>query len=216
MAKPEALKVVGKSNPLTVITVMRPWLIWVTRLILWAVKKTGYNLDVVQSLRFIHFAQWTELKPEYFARSAPDQPNEKVRRTYFVFTTNFNGPWDQYIDTFSLVPGMRNGIFNLWLTSKGFPRAWPVRPFKRYIHYNEYPIDAYYNAYPDASIRDIEIALKLKAKADLLQEASETRPEELPELIREFARESVPLLSSTSRHRAAPRRDSAGPAGLQQ
>ena len=168
MQDPEHLHIIGKSQPMTVITVVRPYLVWPLRIILWAVQKWKIGLGRIARLRFIHFAQWTIIKPRHFARSAPQQMTDKVGRHYFMFSTNYNGPWDQYIDSFSMVEGVRRGIALLWGASARFPLAYPVRPFKRYIHYHQYPVDAYYNAYPDATIRDIQSALRVVQEANAL------------------------------------------------
>lgn len=165
MRNPEHLHITGKSQPMTIITAVKPFRVWRLRIILWIVQTFKVGLGRVVRLRFIHFAQWTILRPEIFARSAPSQSTDKLDRNYFMFSTNYNGPWDQYIDSFSLVKGVRHGIELLWGTSAQFPHAFPVRPFKRYIRYHEYPVDAYYNAYPGATIRDIESALRVEQLA---------------------------------------------------
>ena len=43
-------------------------------------------------------------------------------------------------------------------TSEEFPGPWPIRNFKRYIHYHTYPLNLFYNAYPQATVRDINAA----------------------------------------------------------
>lgn len=245
MQDPEHLLDVGKSAPMSILTVVKPLQGWFLRLILFFVQTTGFGLGRVKRLRFIHFAQWTMVKPISFRWVSPDQSSEIVKRNYFLFSTNYNGPWDQYIDSFSLVKGVRIGIGLLWGTSEQFPTAWPVRPFKRYIRYHEYPVDAYYNAYPDATIRDVESALAIKKLSEKLVKNFNLYSGEMPfdldvhtlqvlpgdrayfrplidcekameAALKEFFDKSGQYLSSTQRHRRPSRKDIAGPQGLQQ
>ncbi len=163
---PEHIRFEGKSAPMTVITPLTRWKRFLVRPVLcWFSRR---KLPEVDRLKFIHFARWAVIDREHFTRSAPELRPDYVRRPYFLFSTNFNGPWDQYIDSFSLVAVIRTGIDAIWGTSSKFPKAFPIRRFKRYIRYHQYPVDAYYNAYPDASIRDVISALKLEQNVAML------------------------------------------------
>ena len=158
----------GKSSPMTVITPISAWKRFLLEPILLYLRSR--KLAEVKRLRFIHFARWAIIDPSHFGRQASDHRTDMVNRRYFLFSTNYNGPWDQYIDSFSLVRPIRRGINTLWWASVAFSNAFPVRRFKRYIRYHEYPVDAYYAAYPNASIRDVESALVVEARlGQLLQ-----------------------------------------------
>ncbi len=150
----------GKSNPMTEITPVRRRWRWLQWLIAFAFKHL--QLQVVRDLAFIHFARWITIRSDALPRLSDAQPAEEQGDDLYLFTTNFNGPWDQYIDAFGMVKGVRGGLDWLWRTSRGFPGAWPMRPFKRYIRYFEYPLDLYYNAYPGAAVRDIAAAQVLE------------------------------------------------------
>jgi hypothetical protein len=206
----------GKSNPMTVITPMRPrW-----RLLLWAIFAVfkRLKLGVVKELAFIHFARWIPVRRDRFPRLDPAQPAETLPDDWFLFTTNFNGPWDQYIDAFGMVGGVRGGLDWLWWTSRGFPGAWPMRPFKRYIHYFEYPLDLYYNAYPGASVRDIIDAAAVDAPLErFLAATAQPLPDaEFDRLWRAFLDEVAPRLGDLGAHRhELPSRHSSRPLGLQ-
>jgi hypothetical protein len=157
---PLALQVQGKSNPMTVITPVRPVWRWLQSLVASIFKLL--RMKEVHDLAFIHFARWITIKRHALPRLSATQPVENQKDDLYLFTTNFNGPWDQYIDAFGMVGQVRMGLDWLWRTSRGFPGAWPMRLFKRYIRYYEYPLDHYYNAYPGASVRDIRAALELE------------------------------------------------------
>jgi hypothetical protein len=152
----------GKSVPMTTIAAIYPGLRWLTPLILWIFQ--WFPLTDLMNLRFIHFARWVIFKRDDFRVLDSNQPREKLRYDYLVFSTNFNNQWEQYIDAFSLV--LRFGVNSLWITCRRFPLAWPIRLFKIYIRYNEYPTNYYYNAYPEASVRDIEAALNIDKLLD--------------------------------------------------
>ena len=244
MQDPEHLLNVGKSAPMTILTVVKPLHSWRLRLVLWFVQATGYGLGRIKRLRFIHFAQWSVVEPLSFRWVTEKSSSQTIKRKYFLFSTNYNGPWDQYIDSFSLVKGVRKGINLLWGTSSEFPTAWPVRPFKRYIRYHEYPVSAYYNAYPDASIRDVESALAIQKLSEqltrdfnlysgkrsfgldvhTLQVLPGNRGNFKPLVdsqdamklsLKEFFDKAGKHLSSTQRHRRPSRKDIDGPQGLQ-
>lgn len=206
----------GKANPMTVITPVRPRWRWLASAILAVFRHL--SLDVVRQLAFIHFARWIVVRRNALPRLDPAQPAENLKDDLFLFSTNFNGPWDQYIDAFGMVSGVRGGLDWLWWTSIGFPGAWPMRPFKRYIRYFEYPLDLYYNAYPGASVRDIDTALKLEAVLDgfLAATVEPLSDAEFSKRHAAFLDQAAPYLGATGGHRhELPSKHSARPLGLQ-
>ena len=246
MLDPGHLKIDGKTAPMTVFTVLKPWRAWWTRIVMTIFKLTNpqwNGLQNVKRLRFIHFAQWTVVSPNRFNSLFAGDQVSPVKRHHFLFTTNFNGPWDQYIDSFALVKPVRSGIGIFWGTSQKFTKAYPIRRFKRYIRYHEYPVDAFYNAYPGATIRDIESALEVQRLSlqleNVYREQHGLPPITIPtriganlillglgemhipsqgnlqEAIGEFKDNVTAHLSSTRGHRAPTRKASSGPHGLQ-
>ena len=169
MAAPP-LEIIGKSYPLTILSavpVYKRWLLWIILRVF-----RHLPLTIVGDIMFIHFACWQPINRKKWPHLDEKQPREELQNDYYLFTTNFNGPWDQYIDAFGLIEGVRKGLNMLWWTSEGFPTAWPIRPFKRYIHYYEYPLDYYFNAYPGMSVRDIRSARELSQELDSFIERS--------------------------------------------
>lgn len=151
----------GKSVPMTVITPIRPWKQWIARLLMWFLRVFATFNDV-KNLEMIHFARWQVVRADTFTRVTGDETRPPDGRGFFLFTTNFNGPWDPYIDAFSFIANIRRGMNFLWGTSENFPCAWPLTPFKEYIHYYEYPVHCYYNAYPGLSVRDVARCMRLR------------------------------------------------------
>ncbi len=138
---------------------------------LW-VRANRTGLADIKKLSFIHFARWGII------RSIPDlgQGAEHLRRPLFMFESNYNGTFEQYIDAFSKVIG--SGIQAFWFTSDGFPGPIPVQPFKEYIRANELVLDHYYCAYPVESATQVVAALELRsANQSLLAKAKDLDPE---------------------------------------
>ncbi len=194
----------GKAFPMTVITpVPRGWKRLGAKLVLFIFKHLP--LTIVTQLAFIHFARWILVPGDGLPRLDPEQPKEDWPYDLYIFTTNFNGSWDQYIDAFGRIKSVSKGLNMLWYTSAGFPGPWPMRLFKRYIRYFEWPLDLYYNAYPGATVRDIETAVQLdgKLEAFLKNPVDEMSDEEFGRQYRAFLNEVGPFLGSTG-YDAAP------------
>lgn len=206
----------GKSYAMTVITPVRPRWRWLQWLVATVFKRL--SLGVVHQLGFIHFARWITVRRDRLPRLTAAQPPERLADDLYLFTTNFNGPWDQYIDAFGMVREVRGGLNWLWWTSRGFPGAWPMRPFKRYIRYFQYPVDLYYNAYPGASVRDIAAAQALEAPlAAFLADTAQPLPDaEFRRRYLAFLDQALPYLGDIGGHRhMLPSRHSNRPLGLQ-
>lgn len=202
----------GKSVPMTAITPVPRKRRWLAKIILFIFKHLP--LGFVQKLAFIHFARWILIPAEKLPRLHKDQPKEDWPYDLYLFTTNFNGSWDQYIDAFGRIKVVSKGLNMLWYTSAGFPGPWPMRLFKRYVHYFEYPVELYYNAYPGAAVRDVDTALKLQPHLDtFLAETSEPLDDKaFREKYEAFLIKAAPYLGSigtdpehpTLTYRAAP------------
>jgi hypothetical protein len=206
----------GKSNPMTVITPMHVRWRWFQRFVIAIFRRL--SLDVVRKLAFIHFARWIVVRRDRLPHLAPEQPKEKLDNDLYLFSTNFNGPWDQYIDAFGMVIGVTKGLDWLWWSSTGFPGAWPIKPFKRYIRYFEYPLDLYYNAYPGASVRDIAAALELEKRFVAFNaiDTGKLSPQEFEQQWRAFCTDIAPTLGAIGGEtEEIPSQHSAQPLGLQ-
>jgi hypothetical protein len=154
----------GKAEAITVITPMTPWMRRLLqlefRLVSWGFY-AQIQTQLVQ-LSFIHFAHWSIIRGSDFPCLGKNQPRDRTSYDYLVFVSNFNGGWDQYIDAFSGVLPL--GLNNIWDRSVKYPGAIPESPFLRYIRFNQFATDYYYNATPGASATDVKSALSLKDK----------------------------------------------------
>jgi hypothetical protein len=75
------------------------------------------------------------------------------------FFSNFNGSWDQYVDSFHT--SIPDGLDLFWSRNVKYPRSSPLSPFHAYINFNQVWTNYYYNAYPLAASNDIKSAQKL-------------------------------------------------------
>jgi hypothetical protein len=77
-----------------------------------------------------------------------------------LFFSNFNGSWDQYVDSFS--SAISSGLNLFWFRNIKYPGSVPMLPFHRYITSNQIWTDYYYNAYPMASSNDVKAAQRVR------------------------------------------------------
>lgn len=196
MAAPP-LDIKGKAYPMTALSPVPRSRRLLLSILLWVFSLPYFTLQFARNLMFIHFACWQPIHRNKFPRLSEDQPKEDLKYDYFLFTTNFNGSWDQYIDAFGLIRKVRTGLNAIWFTSKDYPGAWPIRPFKRYIHYYEYQMNLYYNAYPGMSVRDITSATTLANSLDRFVQKTADMPSagEFHDAFHHYLNEAAPHLS---------------------
>jgi hypothetical protein len=147
----------GNATAITVLTPVKRWGPLALRLVFWAGRNIKATLKKLETLSFIHYARWAVVK-----RFPDDAGGERLKHTYLLFESNFNGTWDQYIDAFSeIVPTRMKAI---WGTSFGFPGPLPVEPFKAYIRRNEFVANHYFSAYRDATTTEIVSAAHVEVE----------------------------------------------------
>lgn len=159
--------IAGKSYAINVITPSR-WRGLVNRVIFRAVqyKLFAGNLKGLLTLSLIHYARWVMVRPEDFPRLSEDQPKEEIKSTYEFFFSNFNGSWNQYIDSFSMsIPA---GLDLFWRENVNYPKSVPIERFHRYINANQIATDYYYNAYPLAASNDVKAAQRVQTEIQRL------------------------------------------------
>lgn len=153
--------IAGKAYAMNVITPIRSCMTWLNKFIFWLALKVPNALQGLLTLSLIHYARWVIIDKNAFPRVAPDQPKEDLHYAYMVFFSNFNGSWDQYVDSFTFaIPG---GLDLFWKWNVRYPKSVALTPFHDYIRYNQLETIHYYSAYPLATSNDIKSAKKLKA-----------------------------------------------------
>jgi hypothetical protein len=132
------------------------------RVIFWAARTILKNrLNGLLTLSLIHYARWAIVRPKDFPNLGEGQPKEDIKYTYEFFFSNFNGSWDQYIDSFSM--SIASGLDLFWYSNVNYPKSVPIEPFHNYITANQVQTDYYYNAYPLAASNDVKAASKVRA-----------------------------------------------------
>ena len=170
--------IAGKAYAMNVITPIKKSTAWLNRLIFrFALLPFNRNqFEGLKTLSLIHYARWAIVSPEQFPRLDESQPQETIKYTYEFFFSNFNGSWEQYVDSFHMA--IPKGLDLFWLKNVKYPRSVPLDPFHSYINFNQIWTNHYYNAYPMASANDVKSAKKVKASLiELSQNLEEDNPE---------------------------------------
>jgi len=153
--------IAGKAYAMNVITPLRWYTAWLTKLIFWVAGKRPKTTIGLITLSMIHYARWVMLRPNQFPHVSDDQPKEDLKYHYMMFFSNFNGSWDQYVDSFS--SAIPKGLNLFWIYNVKYPKSVPMLSFHRYITSNQIWTDHYYNAYPMATSNDVKAAKRVRA-----------------------------------------------------
>ncbi|RMF21996.1 MAG: hypothetical protein D6756_11380 [Cyanobacteria bacterium J083] len=170
--------IAGKAYAMNVVTPIPKNKAWLNRFIFW-IAGIPFNRDRfggLQTLSLIHYAKWAIVSSAQFPRLDESQPPENLEYTYEFFFSNFNGSWEQYIDSFHMA--IPKGLDSFWRNNVKYPRSVPLEPFHAYINFNQIWTNHYYNAYPMASANDVKSAKKVKAS---LIEFSQNMGDDNPE-----------------------------------
>jgi hypothetical protein len=162
--------IAGKAYAMNVITPIRSSTAWLNKLIFWVALKRPSTLKGLITLSLIHYARWVIIGKKQFPHLDPSQPKEELKYSYMLFFSNFNGSWDQYVDSFTFaIPG---GLDMFWKWNIRYPKSVPLTPFHDYIRYNQIETIHYYNAYPLAASNDVKSAKTVKSALIQFQEQS--------------------------------------------
>ena len=154
--------IAGKAYAMNLVTPLRRYLVPLNKGLFWLVGTPIFapKLAGLLTLSMIHYARWVIVRPDKFPRVDDSRAGEDTGYAYMLFFSNFNGTWEQYVDSFSAA--IPSGLNLLWLKNVGWPRAVPELPFHAYVQRNQITTDYYYNAYPMAASNDVKAAKKLK------------------------------------------------------
>ena len=113
----------------------------------------------LKRLDFIHTAAWWRV--ERFPEVPGVAPEDAAYR-WVLFTSNFNGGWEPYLDSF--LDSFGRGIRGLWGRTRGFP-AFPGPgtryDLQRWVATRLVCSELYYSAYPEATTHDVRAALRV-------------------------------------------------------
>lgn len=150
-AAPEGSAVPQGTQPLTALTPIIPGRRAQLQRVLAALQEriASGGPTPLEDIGTVHFGRWV-LLPD-------DQDGGQL-----LLTTNFDGPWDDYIEDFAAQAA--ESFDAIYSNCVGWPErgSRDVVAFKAYIREHEFPADVYYRAYPTATVQQVKAALKLK------------------------------------------------------
>jgi len=156
----------GRVTAMTLITPLRPrWLAWQWLVFLyWRYKPhAGQKLKNQNS---VHFGWWGIIPRVPY--NGPPQPPETLPHKMLMFDSNFDGPWPPYIAMFGQVLSV--GVTAIWKASIGYPGSRPTTLATHYVDANQFPVDHYYAAYPEATCSAVMAALRLQEQVDAFED----------------------------------------------
>jgi hypothetical protein len=160
---------IGRLTGLTLFTPVRtPWLP-VAKAAFFLGKFVPMAQKHILQFDFIHYVRWVHV------RKLPD--GQTLKHAHLFFESNFDGPWQDYIDAFAYV--IPRDIRFVWGRGFNFPAPPPAEPLKAWIAENSMEGGTYYSAYPDASTRMCKQALTVeKALGSLVARSKSMSPEQ--------------------------------------
>jgi hypothetical protein len=175
---------IGRMTGLTLFTPIRPQWVWFLRLGFFIARRLPLAKQHILQFNFIKFVRWTIV---------PGLPGEQLHYKYLFFESNFDGPWQHYIDAFAYVIPL--DIRVTWGRGPGFPGPPPAEPLKAWIAHNSMEGGTYYCAHPEDSTRMIQSALAVRERLPALQrDAERLGPEEFKASYERFLSDLQPHL----------------------
>jgi len=173
----------GRLFCLTLFTPIRPQWRPVLAAAMWLGKWAPIAQRHILQFDFIHFVRWTIVPA--LPHNGPPQERDRLNYPYLFFESNFDGPWQHYIDAFAYCIPL--DIRFVWGRGVAFPSPPPAEPLKKWIARNSMEGGTYYCAYPEASTRMVKGALATKdAMAELVADAGRLGPEEFKARYEQF------------------------------
>ena len=131
------------------------WFLWIG---LKVTRHLPFMARHILQFNFIKFVRWTVV---------PGLDGEKLHYPYLFFESNFDGPWQHYIDAFAYV--IPRDIWVTWGRGPGFPAPPPAEPLKAWIAMNSMEGGTYYCAHADSSTREVNNAIAVRARFEALR-----------------------------------------------
>jgi hypothetical protein len=156
----------GRMTGLTLFTPIRRQWLWFLRIGLRLTRHVPFMKRHILQFNFIKFVRWTVV---------PRLDGEKLHYPYLFFESNFDGPWQQYIDAFAYV--IPTDIRVTWGRGPGFPAPPPAEPLKAWIAMNSMEGGTYYCAHAEASTRMVISAVEVASGFAAVQAAADGPPE---------------------------------------
>lgn len=163
----------GRLFCLTLFTPIRPQWVPVLRGAFYVGKYLSLAQQHILQFNFIRFVRWT-IVPRALPYNGAPQQRDRLNYDYLLFESNFDGPWQHYIDAFAYC--IPRDIAFCWGRGPDFPSPPPAEPLKRWIAMNSMEGGSYYCAYDQASTRMVAGALELRERFQPLLAKSRDLP----------------------------------------
>ena len=152
---------------LTLFTPVRRRYVWFLEIGFFCARHLPLIQKHILQFNFIKFVRWTVV---------PRLDGERLKQPYLFFESNFDGPWQHYIDAFAYV--VPKWIRLTWGRGPSFPGPPPAEPLKAWIAMNSLDGGHYYCAYPEVSTRMVKGALEVQKRFDgLVADSARLDPE---------------------------------------
>jgi len=160
----------GRAQAVNVLTALNWWSYWLRRLLIFPVLASPWSAPkTLRRFQFLYFGHWA-LIPR-FPYLGPPQPREYHRFKYMLYSGNFDGGTQEYVERF--MDAMPKGLELIW---GGTPGWFPVMPhdiaWKDNLFLHNFPPQHFYSAYPGATINDIRNAVSLDKVLESFVEAA--------------------------------------------
>jgi hypothetical protein len=179
-APPKPGNTIGRLTGLTLFSPVRSQWLPVAKAAFFLGKFVPLAQKHILQFDFIHYVRWVHV------RKLPD--GQRLKRAHLFFESNFDGPWQHYIDAFAYV--IPRDIRFVWGRGLNFPGPPPAEPLKAWIAENSMEGGTYYSAYPWASTRMCKQALAVEdALAKLVKASATMTPEQFKAAYERFLTE---------------------------
>ena len=129
-----------------------------------------------------HFARWVIL--ESFFNEDAQPAEEQLKSQYLIFTTNFDGPLDTYLDELST--RLADEADEIWGRCFGCPRPAAGEPLKKYLLHSQIDTGLFFAAYGDATVQQVQASLEQREQMiDFATTTQGYSPDQLQRAFRE-------------------------------
>ncbi len=152
---------------LTLFTPVRRQWLWMLAIGMPITRRLPFMRRHILQFNFIKFVRWTIVRR---------LDGERLHYPYLFFESNFDGPWQHYIDAFAYV--IPHDIRVTWGRGPGFPAPPPSEPLKAWIGKNSMEGGTYYCAHADHSTREVVGALEVQERFQQLLGRTNMAPDQ--------------------------------------
>jgi len=107
-----------------------------------------------------HFARWVIVPALVY--QGPPQRHDQLDSAYLLFTSNFDGPLEPYLD--ALCGSMADAADAIWGHCLGWPGSADPKRAKDYLRRNRVATSLFVAGYPQATLTEVLAALELRER----------------------------------------------------